>query len=312
MAYTIDGVGPTVVRTFTFPDANATMLTTNAAVTAAQGGTGIASYAVGDLLYASGATAFSRLAAVAAGAYLRAGGVVTAPLWSTLLLPNSATAGDLVVATAANTWGAVADVAVGQVLTSGGVGVVPAFSATPTLTSLTLSGLTATRVPFAGVAGLLGDITGFTFASGVLTIPTAVAIGTNPASAGSGQVRIPYQGVLAVRNQAGDDDMRLIGSAGFAINDVTIGTFTITTGVVLATAGVTSFGGASALFPGLRRDTIFLQFKLADDSGVSGAVTASLPVADAARNGIIAFDTTLNALVYYVGGGRYKLVGTSF
>src|SRR3990167_3434100 len=72
--------------------ASRTILTSATAVTAAQGGTGITSYAVGDLLYASGATTLAKLADVAAGAYLRSGGVTTAPVWSTLLLPNSATA----------------------------------------------------------------------------------------------------------------------------------------------------------------------------------------------------------------------------
>ena len=48
---------------------------------AANGGTGIASYAVGDVLYASGATALSALADVATGNALISGGVTTAPLW---------------------------------------------------------------------------------------------------------------------------------------------------------------------------------------------------------------------------------------
>lgn len=45
------------------------------------GGTGLASYAVGDLLYASGAAALSKLADVATGNALISGGVTTAPAW---------------------------------------------------------------------------------------------------------------------------------------------------------------------------------------------------------------------------------------
>ena len=71
----------------------------------ARGGTNLASYAVGDLLYASGATTLAKLADVAAGAYLRSGGLTTAPLWSTLILPNSATVNYIPIATGANTWG---------------------------------------------------------------------------------------------------------------------------------------------------------------------------------------------------------------
>lgn len=51
------------------------------ALTAAQGGTGITSYAVGDLIYASGATALAKLADVATGNVLLSGGVTTAPAW---------------------------------------------------------------------------------------------------------------------------------------------------------------------------------------------------------------------------------------
>lgn len=70
------------------------------------GGTGLSTAAVGDLIYASATTpTWSRLADVAAGSYLRAGGVNTAPLWSTLILPNAATVNQVVYATSANTWG---------------------------------------------------------------------------------------------------------------------------------------------------------------------------------------------------------------
>ena len=48
---------------------------------AANGGTGQTSYAVGDLLYASGATALSTLADVATGNALISGGVGVAPAW---------------------------------------------------------------------------------------------------------------------------------------------------------------------------------------------------------------------------------------
>lgn len=61
-----------------------------------QGGTGLASYAVGDLLYASGATALSKRAAVAVGQVLVSAGVTTAPVWSATptlagaIVPNGA------------------------------------------------------------------------------------------------------------------------------------------------------------------------------------------------------------------------------
>lgn len=75
---------------------------------AANGGTGLASYAIGDILYASGATTLASLADVSAGSYLRSGGVTTAPVWSTVKLPNTATQGDLWYASASNTMSALA------------------------------------------------------------------------------------------------------------------------------------------------------------------------------------------------------------
>lgn len=91
------------------------------------GGTGLAVYAVGDLLYASGTGTLSRLADVAAGAFLRSGGISAAPAWSAVTLPNAATTGDLLYASATNTWASLADVATTNVLKSGGVGVAPAW-----------------------------------------------------------------------------------------------------------------------------------------------------------------------------------------
>ena len=80
----------------------------------ANGGTNITSYTTGDILYASGATTLSKLAAAAAGSVLISNGAGTAPSWSstvpstagvidisfgtTGLTPASATAGNVVVA----------------------------------------------------------------------------------------------------------------------------------------------------------------------------------------------------------------------
>lgn len=68
------------------------------------GGTGITSYSVGDIIYASAAGTLTTLAAVAAGSFLRSAGASTAPVWSTVTIPNAAAQGDILIATAANTW----------------------------------------------------------------------------------------------------------------------------------------------------------------------------------------------------------------
>lgn len=82
MPILITATGPTQLRSYVFPDANATMLTSANAVTAAQGGTGFTSYTVGDLLYASGAAALSQLSDVAVGQVLVSNGVGVAPGYS--------------------------------------------------------------------------------------------------------------------------------------------------------------------------------------------------------------------------------------
>ncbi len=120
--------GPTTSeKTFTLPNASATILTDNAAVTAAQGGTGNASYTVGDMLYASASTTLSKLAAVASGSYLRSAGTSTAPVWSTTTLPNSATTGDLLYASTSNSYSNLAGVATGNALISGGTSTAPSW-----------------------------------------------------------------------------------------------------------------------------------------------------------------------------------------
>jgi hypothetical protein len=122
-------------------------------VTVPYGGTGQTSYAVGDMLYASGAAVLSRLADVAAGAYLRSGGIITAPLWSTLILPNSATAYRLVVATSANTLGELAAVgATGEYL-AGATGAIPIWA---TLNQAAVAGLTTGSSPVFVTAKLSG------------------------------------------------------------------------------------------------------------------------------------------------------------
>lgn len=103
---------------------SALSLTLTNALTAANGGTGQSSYAVGDLLYASTTTALSKLADVATGNALISGGVGVAPSWGkigltthvsgTLAVGNGGTGlssvaqGDILYGSAANTLSALA------------------------------------------------------------------------------------------------------------------------------------------------------------------------------------------------------------
>ena len=85
--------GPaSTVKTLTFPNANATVLTTNAAVTVGQGGTGLSSTAQGDLLYSSAASTIAALAKDAnATRYLSNQGTSNNPSWNQVNLANGVT-----------------------------------------------------------------------------------------------------------------------------------------------------------------------------------------------------------------------------
>ena len=58
-------------------------------IAATKGGTGQSSYAIGDLLYADTTTSLAKLADVATGNVLLAGGVTTAPLWGKINLTSA-------------------------------------------------------------------------------------------------------------------------------------------------------------------------------------------------------------------------------
>ena len=103
---TLQDSAATSGKTITLPNFTGTLYISGGTdVAVADGGTNISSYAVGDLLYASGTTTLSKLADVSSGSYLRSGGITTAPLWSTLKLPNAASIGTVIYATEADTLG---------------------------------------------------------------------------------------------------------------------------------------------------------------------------------------------------------------
>ncbi len=70
--------GPTVARIFTFPDAAATVLTTNAAVTVAQGGTGLTTLTANNVILGNGASAPTFVAPGTSGNVLTSNGTTWA------------------------------------------------------------------------------------------------------------------------------------------------------------------------------------------------------------------------------------------
>ena len=109
----------------------------------ANGGTSFSAYTIGDILYASGVAAFSKLADIATGNALITGGVGVAPSYGkigltthisgTLPVANGGTSfsaytiGDIMYASAAGVLSLLADVATGNAIISGGVGIAPSY-----------------------------------------------------------------------------------------------------------------------------------------------------------------------------------------
>jgi len=125
---------------------------------AANGGTGLSSYAVGDLIYASATTTLAKLAAVAAGSYLRSAGTSTAPVWSTVTIPNAATLGDIWYGSAANTVIALAGntTSAKQYLSQTGTGTVSAAPAWSAIAGADVTGAALTKTDDTNVTLTLG------------------------------------------------------------------------------------------------------------------------------------------------------------
>lgn len=190
----------------------------------AQGGTNIASYAVGDVIYASGATTLAKLADVSVGSFMRSGGVTTAPVWSTTKWTNSATTGDVLYASGANQYANLADVAAGSYLRSGGVTTAPVWSATTLPNSATTGDLL-----YASASNVYSNLTavatgrvlssmGATTAPAWLTNPSSTTFEVSTAfigpgtEAAAGVVRLANTSTVSARNAGNTADIVLLSS----------------------------------------------------------------------------------------------------
>lgn len=181
--------GPaTSLKTFTFPNASATVLTSNAAVTVAQGGTGLGTLTAHGVLLGEGTSNVGSVAAMAADTLLQGQGATSDP--ATIALPScSLTTNALSYSTSTHTFGCNTiagggggtpggssgqiqynnagafggiSVTAGQVLQGGGTPTgtaTPTLGASGTLGSLTMGNATSGTVTLQPVSGALGSVT---------------------------------------------------------------------------------------------------------------------------------------------------------
>jgi hypothetical protein len=190
------------------------------ALTATQGGTGFASYTVGDLIFASATTAFSKLADVATGNALISGGVGVAPSYGKIGLTTHIT-GTLEVG-------------------NGGTGA-PFLTTRGVLIGNGSSAVSATAAGITGqvFVGNTGSDPSWTALSGIsVTSFSAGSTGLTPATATAGAITLA--GTLAVANGG-------TGATTLTANNVLLGNGTSavqavapsTTGNVLTSNGTT-------------------------------------------------------------------------
>jgi len=221
-------------------------------ITAAKGGTGQTSYAVGDLLYASTTSALSKLADVATGNALISGGVGVAPSYGKIGLTTHVS-GVLPVANGGTNASAAGITAFNNITgytASGATGTTSTnlvFSTSPTLVTPTLGAALATSIKF-GSGSVLSSYeegTWFPAYQGSVTNPTVayaeqygyytrignvvtftLRLVTSSVSSGSGDLRVtlPFTTKNSSGGIAGGGSVNF--GFGFVTNPVTIFTGT--------------------------------------------------------------------------------------
>ena len=209
-------------------------------ITAAKGGTGQTSYAVGDLLYADTTTTLAKLPDVATGNALISGGVTTAPSWGKIGLTTHVS-GTLPVAnggTGITSLGTGVATALGVNVGSAGAFVVNG-GALGTPSSGTVTNLTGTAS-----ININGTVGATTTAAGYFTTVNASLTITG------GNLRCSATNIIGWTAQGGfesvsDGVYKLYNEARNAYGSLTLSSITFGTGQFFS-AGVTSGTSASA------------------------------------------------------------------
>lgn len=271
---------------------------------AGNGGTGIASYTIGAIPYASAAGVLSQLLDVATGNALISGGVGVAPSYGKIGLTThvsgtlgagnggtgiaSYTVGSILFASAVGAVSQLADVAVGNVLLSGGVGVAPAYGKVDLTTH---------------ISGVLGAANGGTGAATLTGYVKGAGTGAMTASATIPNTDISGLGTLSTQAASA------VAVTGGSINGTTIGATTaasvkgssLTSESVITDGYITHANGTLAL--GFNTDGVCKVTPTA-----TGTFTTVVPPAGT-RGTLIVLTSGTTSFTMTFGTG-FKTVGT--
>jgi hypothetical protein len=170
--FTVSGPG-TTAKTYTFPNASTTILTTNAAVTVAQGGTGATTLTANNVVLGNGTSAVQFVAPGTSGNVLRSNGTT----WTSAAV-SAGGFSNLVVFTASGSWTVPAGITKAKVtVTGGGGGVTGAVNGSASgaaggtaIKIVSLSGSSATiTIGAGGASGTDGGNSTFVYSATTVT-----------------------------------------------------------------------------------------------------------------------------------------------
>ena len=299
--------------------ATAGLITLGGILNAIHGGTGQNIYIVGDLLYADTTTTLAKLSDVVAGSYLRSAGVSTAPLWSTLTLPNSATTGDILYATGTDTIGNLADVVVNNALISGGVGVIPSWGKinNATLVNSSLTVAAGTGLSGGGLVSLGGTTTlnnagvlsiasnGGAAETGVISLVNGTNVTIVDSPAGTFTFNVP--------TGAGGVTTWSAGTTGFTPNVATSGAITLS-GTLIAVNGGTGFSSYAVgdlIFANTTTTLAKLPDVVVNNALISGGIGVAPSWGKISNATLTNSSLTVAAGTGLSGGGLVSLGGTT-
>jgi len=260
----------------------------------ANGGTNLTSYAIGDIIYATGTTTLAKLADIATGNALITGGVGVAPSYGKIGLAThvtgtlpvasggtnltSYTTGDIVYASAAGTLDKLADIATGNALISQGVGVAPAYGKIGLTTHIT-----GTLAVASGGTNLTSYTTGdILYASAAGTLAGRADIATGNALISQGVGVAPVYGKIGLATHV--TGTLPVANGGF-------GTTTLTANGIL-------LGNGTSAITALKSEFAKITNPIVTDDSVAGYAVGSRWIDTTADRKYICLDATTNTAVW--------------